>query len=278
MKKHTVILYTVTAVAAVGLVAYLSLSGNIDTDHLPRYGIIIGGILLGLLRSVLSAKKQTAERHALYSHNYDEFIGKAFLGDKALSRRFYSALDDYNDERPASALKKLQSIRPNVFFTEDVYAVTAFEALCLDDMQAWDKAIEKYAEAVQIRPSSILYSNMGHCYRHMGRTDKAADCYRQAVQADPSNPLPHINLAFQCIRLGEHTQGKQHAQAAIDIQPQHPKALKAMAICCYMLGDEEAYRSFYRRAIANGVAPEELSPYFINELAAQLEAERDDEE
>jgi len=57
----------------------------------------------------------------------------------------------------------------------------------------------------------------------------------------------------------------------VDINPNHLKALKAMTICCYMLEDTSAYQSYCRRAVANGVDKEELTPYYIEELAAQLE-------
>lgn len=270
MKKTNTILYIAIAILALAVLLYFFVTDSYDDSERIRFFIVSAGIIASLVKVFLTPRKQAAERRALCSHVYEEFVTGAFEWDSRLEKRFYSALEEYNSDRPATALKKLAQLRAECRTREDVYGVTIFEALCLSDMQSHQKAAEKYADALAIRPLCTLASNMGMCYERMGNTEQAAECYSRAISIDPKNPLPHINLAFQSIRLGEIDAGREHAQHALDLAPGNPKALKAMTICCYMLGDADAYQSYYRRAVANGVDKEEVSIDYMEALAERL--------
>ena len=84
------------------------------------------------------------------------------------------------------------------------------------------------------------------------------------------SPLPLINLAHLHVRLGQYDEGVHFAEEALALNPLEPRALKAAAMSCYFAGDMEAYQSYYRRAVANGVDGKELSRFSLDELAKAL--------
>ena len=174
MKKWPIIIYSLFIAAALGLLGYeLFIAKNYDVKTLIKLGLILAGAILALVRHITSSKKRVTNKKALYQKAYGEFIENAFYDEPKLEKRFYNAIHDYNMHKSAAAIAKLDKLRKECNRSTDLKAVIVFTALCLDDMKLYEKAIVQYQAALNIRPNSTLYSNMGICYEKIGNNDEA---------------------------------------------------------------------------------------------------------
>ena len=253
MKKLPYVLYALLILAMVGLFLWDYLpDGYVERGDITKFGLLLVAAVLGIIRTATGARKRVSNKKAVYSKAYREFIGSAFSQEPKLEKKFYDAVDLFNRKKPAAAVAQLDKLRAECTNTADLYAVTVFQALCLDDMRVYDQAVAKYEAAHQIRPNTTVASNMGLCCERMGRTDDAVRNYQQAIRIDPSNTIPRNNLAQLYIRTGDYEQAMRYAQEALEIDPKMPQALNAMTICSYVLDDREGYERYYRLAVANG--------------------------
>ena len=134
MKALKYILYGLVIAAAAGLLAYQALvEKNLDSSDVTKCILIIAAAIMGMLkprknRQVVSNKK------AAYQKAYSEHIRNAFEDDPKLEAKFYNAIHDYNQNKPAAAISKLDKLRKDCQRSADLRAVTIFSALCYDDM------------------------------------------------------------------------------------------------------------------------------------------------
>ena len=193
-----------------------------------------------------------ANKKALYQKAYPEFIQEPFAEEPKLERKFYEAVHDYNRNKPAAGVAKLEALRKECQRTADLRAVTVFTGLCLDDMGRYDEALAKYEAARKIRDCSTLASNMGLCAYRLGNFNQAQDYYEEAIQLDKTNACAYSNLATLYFAMGDYESALGAAEDAISCNEKMPQALSTAAICAKLIGDEEGYTTYYRRAVAAG--------------------------
>ncbi|MBE5888920.1 MAG: tetratricopeptide repeat protein [Lachnospiraceae bacterium] len=262
MKKLQYIIYAILLLVIVGLVAFdYYPDQTLDQNTITRAALLFIGTLLSIVKTATRSNREVSNKKATYSKAYPEFIGNAFSHSPKLEKSFYDALDDFNNGRYASAIKKFEKLRLQCQTTDDIYAVTTFQAICYNRLQHYQKAIELYQDATHLRPNSTLISNMGNCYSNLGLPEEAVDSYHQAIKVDPQNILPYNNLAQLYVQMGEYTKAADFAKQALNINAKYPLALSAMAISSYMLGDMDDYESYYRLAVANGYDGNVLKEY-----------------
>lgn len=250
MKALRFILSGLLILAAVGLLCYqYFVEGHLETNDIIKAGIIILGAVASLFKA---PKKVVTNKKALYQKAYEEFIHNAFYDEPKLERLFYNAVHDYNQNKPAAAVAKLEKLRGECQRTDELYAVTVFTAFCLDDMRLFDKAITQYDAAVRIRGNSTLYSNKALCLQKLGQYAEAEECYQQAIQCNPKNEYPYNNLSALYFREEDYESALELAEEAIEINPKMRQALTTAAICCALLGYNEEYEQYYRQAVVNG--------------------------
>lgn len=250
MKALKYILYGLVILGAAGLLVYQGLvAKNLETSNLIKGLLIIAAAVLGMFRP---QNRQVVNKKAVYQKAYAEHIQKAFADDSKLEKKFYTAIHDYNQNKPASCLTKLQKLRKQCHRSADVRALTVFMALCYDDMGLFEQAIEHYQSALTMGQNSSLYSNMGLCYQRLGNVAQAEEHYLKAISLDPKNEFAYNNLSATYFRQAEYEKALQYAQKAIEVNNNMPQALSAAAICCGLLGDTEGYEKYYRLAVANG--------------------------
>lgn len=251
MKVLRYILLGLTACCVIFLLCYQGfVTRELTAATAVRALLILAGVCVALLRP--NRKKTVANKKATYQKAYSQYIRNTFYDDPKLEKKFYKAVDDYNFSHPAAALKKLERLRRECQRTDDLYAVTVFTALCCDDLHAYAEAIGHYHAANQIRPQASLLSNIGLCHMRLGDNAAAFDAYHKAIAMDGSNAFALNNLATLYFRQGDYESALDHAEAAIDADFSMPQALSCAAICCKLLGYEEEYITYYRRAVSAG--------------------------
>lgn len=245
------ILYSLVILAAAGLLVYQFLTGKgPESRDITRCILIIAGALTGMLRS--RHRRTPGNKKALYQKAYGEFIQNAFFDSPKLEKKFYRAVDDYNLGRPAAAVAKLSDLRKECQRTADIYAVTVFTALCYDDMRAYEDAVKYYEDASRIREHTTLQSNVGMCYMRLGKNEAARRAYENAIRIDPHNANAYNNLATLYFRTADYHDALEYAELALRENENMPQALGCAAVCSALLGNQEEYQSYYRRAVAAG--------------------------
>ena len=250
MKAFRIILSGLLIVAAGGLLCYqYFVKGQLETNDVIKAVLIILGAIASLYKA---PRKAVVNKKALYQKAYEEFIHNAFYDEPKLEKQFYSAVHDYNQGKPSAAVSKLEKLRKECQRTDDLYAVTVFTALCLDDMQLYEKSLTQYDAAIAIRRSSTLCSNRGLCLQRLGKYAEAEDSYQLAIQYDPKNEYAYNNLSALYFKEDDYESALEIAEKAIEINPKMRQALSTAAICSALIGDDDEYQQYYRQAVANG--------------------------
>lgn len=251
MKALRYILYGLLAAAVVGLVCYQAfITKNLESGNLVKAGLILAGILLSLLRP--RKARYAGSKKTLYQKAYGEFIQGAFTDDPKLEKKFYSALHDYNNNKPQAGVKKLMALRKECQRTADIYAVTVFTGLCLNDMGLYEEAADAYENALRIRPNATLASNLGLCYQRLGDPERAEAAYKRSIDLDPNNPFVYNNISAMHFHDADYETALEYAKQALKHNPNMKEALGTAAMCYALLGQEEQYKEYYRRAVAAG--------------------------
>ncbi len=251
MKAFKIILVSLLALAVIGLLCYQGfVTKDLEIADLVKGVLILAGLAAVVFRPTRRGK--VSNKKALYLNAYPEFIQNVFAEDKKLEKQFFNAVDDYNRNKPAAAVDKLSKLRKSCQRSADLYAVTVFTALSLDDMHLYEEAAAHYTSALQMRPNSTLASNLGLCYERLGKTAMALDAYRNAITLNPNNAFVHCNLGFLLFRQEEYEAALENAEQSISINAQLPQALALAAMCCALLEKDEEYTKYYRRAVNAG--------------------------
>ena len=263
MKALRYIIYGLLSAAVIGLTAYQAfVSKDLDSSDLTKAGLILAGIVFSMVRP--QKARRAGGSKALYQKTYAEFIRSAFSGEPKLEKKFYSAVADYAQERPAKGVEKLMKLRRECQKTDDIYAVTVFTALCLDDMGLYREAANEYRNALALRPTSTLASNLGLCCQRLGEAEAAVTAYDQAIRLDPQNAFAYNNAAALYFREGDYETALEYAEQALDINPNMKQALGTAAICYALLGYETEYKDHYRRAVAAGYDGQKIKDIIKN--------------
>lgn len=267
MKALKYVLYSLVILAAVGLLCYyIFVEQDLAPTNIAKCLLIVAGAVIGMLKP--TKKRTVGNKKALYQKAYGTFIQNAFSDDPKLERKLYSAIDDYNHNKPSSAIPKLEKLRKQCQRTADLYAVTVFLGLSCDDMGAFTEAIQHYEAASRIRNNSTVSSNLGLAYQRIGRFEDAEDAYHQAIQIDPKNMYALTNLAVLHFRRGDYEESLALSEQVLAMDAGMVQALSNAALCCALTGREEEYKTYYRRAVSNGYDGRKIKNYL-----AQMEME-----
>lgn len=257
MKALRYVLYGLVIAGAAGLLIYQGfITKDLDTGNLTKGVLVIAAAVVGMFRP--RKRRKVSNKKALYQKAYGEFIQNAFCDDPKLEKKFYDAVDDYNFDRYAAGVDKLNKLRKECQRTADIYAVTVFTALCCAEMQLHEEAAAHYDAALHIRENSSLHSNRAMCLMRCGRFEEAEAAVRRAIQCDPANASAWNNLAVLYFKQGDYEQALAYDRKAIEIDPQLSQAIGSAAICCALLGDQAGYERYYRQAVAAGYSGDKI--------------------
>ena len=262
MKAVRYIVCILLIVACLGLLAYQYYVGKqLETKNLARAILIILGAVLSMVRK---PKSKVVSPKATYEKAYSAFVQNAFHDEPKLEKQLYAAIHFYNQNKPDKAIAKLKKLRKECQRTNELRAVSIFTALCLDDMQLYDQAVEQYQAAASMGNNATLQSNIGLCYQKLGKFEESEQHYDLAIQLDPKNPYARNNLSSLYFRQGNYDEALDVAVEALAIDGSMRQALTTAAICCGILGYDEEYEQYFRQAVASGADGKKIKQIIKN--------------
>lgn len=93
---------------------------------------------------------------------------------------------------------KEEAVEPAFKITDPKTADEHMSVAIFDDnKQQWDKAIEEYANALQLRPDwALAHFRLAKDYQRKGRTDEAIAQFQEATRSDPQYYEAYYQLAL----------------------------------------------------------------------------------
>ena len=252
-KKKIVRIITVTAAVLLNcamaflLVNEYEKTGKIDTVSIIRTAAIFGGTVITIVKIFYNPGVTRSQQ--FYRERYKQYAGNAFLDDKGNAKKFFSALDAYNNNKFEKALKMLKGLLPKADSTTDRFAVLSFMGLVCHDWGMYDRAIEYYDKAISLKPSSELYSNKGICYDKKGNMEMAIESYKEAIAIDPNNATAYSNVSQLAMSDGEFKTALIYATKARELDKNLKPAKTAIAICFFALDMMEDYEEYMKSGI-----------------------------
>ncbi|MBR7101620.1 MAG: tetratricopeptide repeat protein [Clostridia bacterium] len=252
-KKKIVRIITVTAAVLLNcamaflLVNEYEKTGKIDTVSIIRTAAIFGGTVITIVKIFYNPGVTRSQQ--FYRERYKQYAENAFLDDKGNAKKFFSALDAYNNNKFEKALKMLKGLLPKADSTTDRFAVLSFMGLVCHDWGMYDRAIEYYDKAISLKPSSELYSNKGICYDKKGNMEMAIESYKEAIAIDPNNATAYSNVSQLAMSDGEFKTALIYATKARELDKNLKPAKTAIAICFFALDMMEDYEEYMKSGI-----------------------------
>jgi tetratricopeptide (TPR) repeat protein len=93
------------------------------------------------------------------------------------------------------------------------------------------------------------HANLGLLYRRKGWYDKALESYGAALEIRPTNPTVWYNRAVALLRLGRIEEAVASLETAAKLAPKYRPPLKRLALIWYDLGDYGAARDYARKLL-----------------------------
>lgn len=255
MKKSGIFIIPVLIFALVTLVGNrLFASGAVS----PTTLVIGAGLIFFLLMMVRPKGKSTAAPdHTLTL--LGEFSKDAFADDEKLAAKFQSAVADYLNNMPKSAINKLEKLQSQCKTDADTYAVSVALGLAKTTVGDFDAAIKLYNKAVVLHPTTELACAIGAAQQRIGELSAARDSYEFALDLDPNNIDARSSLATAYVADGMFEDAITEARLALELDENHPSSLATCAICYGVLDDNLLYKSYREKAVANGYKEEKIT-------------------
>jgi len=188
-----------------------------------------------------------------------DFAKDAFDYDEKLSSKFQSAVADYINSMPKSAINKLTALEAQCKTDADTYAVSIAMGLAKTTVGDFEAAIKLYNKAVVIYPTSELADAIGSAQQRIGELRQAMDSYAFALELDPDNIDVRGKLATAYVADGDFEMAIEHAQLVLDRDEKHASALATIAICHGVLGHEDLYTGYTAKAVDAGYKEDKIT-------------------
>ncbi|MBQ8350679.1 MAG: tetratricopeptide repeat protein [Clostridia bacterium] len=256
-KIGLILLYSLIALLAVAVIVYLCyelfvLRVENPSGSILRAALLLASLAITVSRVLTGPRRRGKISPAVYRKHYKDLIGRAFSDDPKREKRFFRAVDEYQNNRYAPAVRLLHKVEGECTRNEERFAVLVFMALCYNDMGMYQPAATLYERALTMRENATAASNLGLCYQTLGQTDRAIEAYRQAIAIAPESAYPYNNLAQLYIKQGNYQEALSWAKQASERNTTLYQAYSAQAVAYAMLGEEQASREALARYVANG--------------------------
>ena len=92
-----------------------------------------------------------------------------------------------------------------------------------------DKAIEAFAQLIELDPSAPSYAFMGLVYRQLGRFDEARKYFEEGLKKDPHSSGCLFNMGYIEERQGNHAAAEKYFEETLRVNPDQADALLELA-------------------------------------------------
>ena len=110
-------------------------------------------------------------------------------------------------------------------------------------------AVDLISKAINISPSSQMYSNLGAALYAHGKLDEAEVSYRRALEIKPDFADVHYSLGLTLNRLGKFNDAVVSYRLALEIKPDFAEAHGDLGNALQNLGQLDSAQASYRRAL-----------------------------
>lgn len=122
-------------------------------------------------------------------------------------------------------------------------------------LSALDRRVEAQQAFVEIllrAPTNFSALNeFGACLTAMGSIAAACRVYSEAILHHHANPIGHVNLANLLLRGGNLEGAREHYEAALRLDPDHPQAHQGLGAVHSALGDHRSARPHFENGFRN---------------------------
>jgi tetratricopeptide (TPR) repeat protein len=109
------------------------------------------------------------------------------------------------------------------------------------DAEEYDKAIEAFSKAIEIRPGyADAYNNRGNTYRKMGQYDQATADLNKAIELDPSHYKAYKNRGKVYAAQENWVRALADYDETVELNPDYAPVYYDRAMAHKNLGDPEA--------------------------------------
>lgn len=255
MKKSGIFIIPVLIFALVTMLGNrLYASGAVS----PTTLVLGAGLLFFLLLMIRpKAKSSAAPDKALTL--LGDFAQDAFADDEKLAGKYQSAVADYRNNMPKSAINKLEKLQSQCKTDADTYAVCVVQGLAKSSIGDYEAAIKLYNKAVILHPTTELATAIGSAQQRIGELRQARDSYEFALDLDSNNIDARSNLATAYVADGMFEDAITEARLALELDENHASSLATCAICYGILNDSLLYKSYTDKAVENGYKADKIS-------------------
>lgn len=188
-----------------------------------------------------------------------DFAKDAFDYDDKLSNKFQSAVADYINSMPKSAINKLTALEAQCKTDADTYAVSVALGMAKTTVGDFEAAIKLYNKAVVIYPTTELAQAIGAAQQRIGELKQARDSYEFALDLDPENIEARSALATAYVADGKFEEAIEVAETALAQDETHASSLATCAICYGVLNDPLLCKSYTEKAVAQGYKEDKIT-------------------
>ena len=140
----------------------------------------------------------------------------------------------------------------------------------------YDKAIETYKKAIEIRPDyANAYFNMGLSYVKKGNYDKVIEAYKKCIEYEPENARAYYLIGWSYGNKGNYDKAIEAYKKAIEIKPDNANAYYYIGKTNYIdLGKTEESKYYFNKVIELGEDNSIITIYSVFFLGNEEESIR----
>lgn len=188
-----------------------------------------------------------------------DFSKDAFADDPKNNARFQSALNDYSQRMPKSALNKLNKLAQEVTTDPEIYAISMALALCAEQQRNYKEAIRQYNKALLLHPTASLAMTVGSVHQRLGELHKARDSYEFALDLDDNCLEARSRIATTHVADGNYDTALEQAELILEKDESNASALATAAICCALTNDSIMAKRYQQLAVENGYSEKKIT-------------------
>ena len=268
-----IILVIVLMIAAVGFYLWEIITKG-ESDNLLTLLAVEFSMLATLIR-ISKGGRRGRKPLSFYEQHYRKELGRAFEDHPKNRKKILGALRLYNENRFDFAISDLKTLYRECRNTYDRQAVLLFTALCYDDSQRKDEAMEEYEALLVENPDhTTALGNLAILYMGDGRYAEAEKLYLRAMDIAPQEALGYHNLASLYYRMRDYERAKSFAHTALEKKQNMYQASALLSILYALCDDPRMSQHYFEDAVSNGQNARSLRATIDRKLKEREEFKR----